>query len=94
MSLLCILFEDLGCAIELHEEFVDDVTERRSLDPRIYLFNEQQEEDVYNYFLFVQGFINEANSANKEYLKLYESWCLFAYREFKKFCLLFWMSSA
>jgi hypothetical protein len=39
MSLLCILFEDLGCAIELHEEFADDISEQRSLDPRKYLFN-------------------------------------------------------
>ncbi len=29
-----------------------------------------------------QGIINEASSDDKEYLQLYESWCLFAYREF------------
>jgi hypothetical protein len=31
-----------------------------------------------------QGIINEGSSDNKEYLQLYESWCLFAYREFYK----------
>jgi hypothetical protein len=83
-SLLCILIEDLGCAIELHEEFADDVTERHSLDPRKDLFNGQEGDDC-NYFLFGQGIINDFNrSADKEYLKLYESWFLFAYREFYK----------
>jgi hypothetical protein len=28
--------------------------------------------------------MNEASSDDKEYLQLYESWCLFAYREFYK----------
>jgi hypothetical protein len=84
VSLLCILFEDLGCAIELHEKFVDEVTELHSLDPRKYLFNGQEEGDDCNGFLFGQGIINEARSDDKEYLQLYESWCLFAYREFYK----------
>ncbi len=30
------------------------------------------------------GIINEASIDDKEYLQLYESWCLFAYREFYK----------
>jgi hypothetical protein len=33
VSLLHILFEDLGCAIELPEKFADEVTELHSLDP-------------------------------------------------------------
>ncbi len=41
VSLLCTLFEDLGCAIELHEKLADEVTELHSLDPRKYLFNRQ-----------------------------------------------------
>jgi hypothetical protein len=55
-------------------------TELHSLDPRNYLFNGQEEGD----YLFGQGIINEASSDDKEYLQLYESWCLFAYREFYK----------
>ncbi len=51
VSLLCILFEDLGCAIELHAKFVDEVTELHSLDPRKYLFNGQEEGDDFNKFL-------------------------------------------
>jgi hypothetical protein len=50
------------------------------LDPRNYLFNGQEEGD----YLFGQEIINEASSDDKEYLQLYESWCLFAYRELYK----------
>jgi hypothetical protein len=50
------------------------------LDPRNYLFNGQEEGD----YLFGQGIINESSSDDKEYLQLYESWCLFAYRDFYK----------
>ena len=42
VSLLCILFEHLGCAIKLHAKFADEVTELQSLDPRNYLFNGQE----------------------------------------------------
>jgi hypothetical protein len=72
--------KDLGCAIELHEKIANEDTELHSLDPRIYLFNGQEEGD----YLFGQGIINEASINDKEYLQLYESWCLFAYREFYK----------
>ncbi len=54
------------------------------MDPRNYLFNGQEEgDDCYN-FLFGRGIINETSSDDKEYLQLYELWCLFAYREFYK----------
>jgi hypothetical protein len=78
--LLRTLFENLGCAIELHEKIAKEVTALHSLDPRSYLFNGQEEGD----YLFGQGIINEASSDNKEYLQLYESWCLFAYRVWMK----------
>jgi hypothetical protein len=59
VSLLCILFDNLGYAIKLHAKFADEVTELHSLDPRNYLFNGQEEgDDCYN-FLFGQGIINE-----------------------------------
>ncbi len=80
MCLLCALFEDLGFAIELHEKIVNEDTELHSLDPRNYLFNGQEEGD----YLYGQGIINEESIDDKEYLQLYESWCLFAYREFYK----------
>jgi hypothetical protein len=80
VCLLCTLFEDLGCAIESHEKIANEVTVLHSLDPRNHLFNRQEEGD----YLFGQGIINEASSDDREYLQLYESWCLFAYREFYK----------
>jgi hypothetical protein len=80
VCLLCELFADLGCAIELHEKIANEDTELHSLDPRNYLFNGQEEGD----YLLGQGIINEASINDKEYLQLYESWCLFAYREFYK----------
>ncbi len=80
VCLLCTLFEDLGCAIELHEKIANEVTTLHSLDPRNYLFNGQEEGD----FLFGQGIIIEVSSDDKEYIQLYELWCFFAYREFCK----------
>ncbi len=76
--MLCTLFEDLRCAIESHEKIANEVSALRSLDPRNYLFSGQEEGD----YLFGQGIINEASSDDKQYLQLYELWCLFAYREF------------
>ncbi len=83
MCLLCTLFEDLGCSIELHDKLANEVTDLHSLDPRNYLFNGQEEGD----YLFGQGIINEASSDDREYLQLYELCCLFAYREFYKHLL-------
>ncbi len=80
MCLLHTLFEDLGCAIELHEKTANRVTVLYTLNPRNYLFDGQEEGDYH----FEQGIINEASINDKEYLQLYESWCLFAYREFYK----------
>ena len=74
VCLVCALFEDLGCAIELHEKIANDNTELHSLDPRNYLFNGQEE----GYYLFGQGIMNEASRHDKEYLQLYELWYLFA----------------
>jgi hypothetical protein len=84
VCLLHTLFEELGCAIELHEKIVNEVTALHSLDPRNYLFNGQEEGD----YLFGQGIINEARSDDNEYLQLYELWCSFAYREFYKNLLI------
>jgi hypothetical protein len=80
VCLLHTLFEDLECAFELHEKIVNEVTALHALDPRNYLFNGQEEGD----YLLGQGIINETISDDKEYLQLYESWCLFANREFYK----------
>ncbi len=84
MYLLPTLFEDLGCAIELHEKIANEDTELHYLDPGNYLFNGQEERD----YLLGQGIINEASIDDKKYLQLYEWWCLFAYREFYKILLV------
>jgi hypothetical protein len=84
VSLLCVLFEDVGCAIKLHKECADNVTEQHFSDPKRQIFNRQEERDDYKYILLGQGIIKDFKGAKKEYLKLYESWCLFAYREFYK----------
>jgi hypothetical protein len=84
VCLLHALFEDLGCAIELHEIIANEDTELHSLDLRNYLFNGQKEGD----YLLGQGIINEASIDDKEYLQLYEWWCLFHYREFYKNLLI------
>ena len=88
MSLLCILFEDLVCVLELHEEFADDVTEQHSLDPSKYVFNGQEEGDECNYFLFGQGMINDFNSADS----MNHGVCLHT-KSFTKICLHFRMNS-
>jgi hypothetical protein len=62
--LLCTLFEDLGCAIELHEKIADEVTALHSLDPGNYLFHGQERGS----YLLGQGIINEASSDDREYL--------------------------
>jgi hypothetical protein len=83
VCLLHALFEDLGCAVELHEKIANEDTELHSLDPRNYLFNGQEGD-----YHFGQGIINGASINDKEYLQLYELWCLFAYREFSKNLLI------
>ena len=80
MYLLRSIFENLGSVAKLHEEIANENTETYSLDPRNYLFNGQEEGD----YLLGQGIINAASIDDKDYLQLYESWCLFAYREFYK----------
>ena len=62
--LLCTLFEDLGCAIELHEKIANEFTALHSLDPRNYLFHGQERGG----YLLGQGIINEASSDDREYL--------------------------
>ncbi len=80
MYLLCSLFESLGIVARLHEEIVNEDSKTYSLDPRNYIFDGQDEVD----YVFGQGIINEASINDKTYLVVYESWCLFMYREFYK----------
>ena len=58
----------------------DDRKNAKFFIERNNIVNGQEEED----YLFGQRIMNEASSDDKEYLQLYESWCLFAYREFYK----------
>ncbi len=50
MSLICILFEDLGSAIRLHRTCTEKVTKPHDMDPKICLSNNQDERDDCNYF--------------------------------------------
>jgi hypothetical protein len=45
---------------------------------------DKKEEMIVPIFFFGQGIINESRSDDKKYLQLYESLCLFPYREFYK----------
>jgi hypothetical protein len=83
MCLLCILFEDLGCAIELHDKIANEVTALHSLDPRNYLFNGQDEGD----YLFGQGIINEASSDDKEIYSCMNHGVCLPTESFTKICL-------
>jgi hypothetical protein len=44
VCLLHALFEDLGCAIELHEKITNEDTELHSLDPRIISLMDKKKE--------------------------------------------------
>ncbi len=73
MYLLHALFEDLGCAIELHEKIANEDTELHSLDPRNYLFNGKKKEII---FLGKKSSMKQVSMTRNIY------WYLFAYREF------------
>ncbi len=51
------------------------------LKPEMYLFNKANDDEDPG-FLFGDGIIKDFSGVKMESLKLLESWCLFAYREF------------
>ncbi len=82
MSLVRVLFEDFGVAINIHEQAKDiDVT--HSISPLI-LLNDG--------FKFERGIVGnkENNVFEKECSKSFESLCVFGYREYYKklLCIL------
>ena len=81
ISLLQVLFEDLGLAASLYNESADRISHVQILKPEIHLFNKANDDEDPG-FLFGEGIITDFSGVKMESLKLLESWCLFAYREF------------
>ncbi len=52
VSLLCVLFEDLGCALKLCKKCADNVTEQCFLDPKIYIFSTDKKKEMIVTILF------------------------------------------
>jgi hypothetical protein len=81
ISLLQVLFEDLGLATSLYNESADRISHVQILKPEIPLFNKANDDEDPG-FLFGKGIITDFSGVKMVSLKLLESWCLFAYREF------------
>ena len=81
ISLLQVLFEDLGLATSLYNESADGISHVQILKPEIHLFNKANDDEDPG-FLFGKGIITDFSGVKMESLKLLESWCLFVYREF------------
>ncbi len=62
-------------------ESVDGISHVQILKPEIHLFNKTND-DKDPRFLFGKDTITDFSGVKMEFLKLLESWCLFAYREF------------
>jgi hypothetical protein len=82
MSLVRVLFEDFGTAINIHEQ-AKDIHDTHSISPLI-LLNDG--------FKFEREIVSnkEYNGLEKEWLKSFESLCVFGYREYYKnlLCIL------
>ncbi len=81
ISLLQVLFEDLGLATSLYNESSDGISHVQILKPEIHLFNKANDDEDPG-FLFGEGIITDFSGVKMESFKLLESWCLFVYREF------------
>jgi hypothetical protein len=79
MSLVRVLFEDFGVAISIHGK-AKDIHNTHPISPLI-LLNDG--------FKFERGIVadKEYNQLEKEYLKSFESLCVFGYREYYKYLL-------
>ncbi len=87
--MLHTLFEDLGCAIKLHDKLANEVTELHSLDPRNYLFNGQEEGD---YLLGKELSMKPVVTTRNIYSCMNHGVCL-PTESSTKICLQFWMKS-
>jgi hypothetical protein len=81
ISLLQVLFEDLGLATSLYKESADGISHVQILKPEIHLFNKANDDEDPG-FLFGKGIITDFSGVKMESLKLLESCYLFVYREF------------
>ncbi len=81
ISLLQVLFEDLGLVTSLYNESADIISHVEILKPEIHLFNKANDDEDPG-FLFGKVIITDFSGVKMKSLKLLESWCLFAYRKF------------
>jgi hypothetical protein len=68
-------------ATSLYNESADRISHVQILKPEIHLFIKANDDEDPG-FLFGKGIITDFSGVKMESLKLLESWCLFAYREF------------
>ncbi len=85
LSLITALFEDLFEAITIHKDFCG---RKMGPKPSISIQNKINTLNVYDFSINI--FEDEVNALQKELLMLFESYCIFGYREFikKLFCIL------
>jgi hypothetical protein len=85
LSLITVLFEDAFKAITLHKEFS---SEKVWKEPSTSLLNKTNTCDGHDFNIDV--FTDEVNALQKESLVLFESFCIFGYREAYKnlLCIL------
>ncbi len=85
LSLITVLFEDLFEAITLHREFS---REKVRLEPSTSLLNKTDTCDRYVFNIDV--FTDDGNALQKEFLVLFEGFCILGYREAYKnlLCIL------
>jgi hypothetical protein len=93
VCLLCTLFEDLGCTIELHEKLANEVTELHSLDPRFFfLIDKEKKKIVLIIFLGKELSMKPVMMTKNIYRFMNYGVCLHTESSIK-ICLQFWMNS-
>jgi hypothetical protein len=85
LSLITVLFEDLFEAITIHRDFCG---EKEDPKPSISLLNKTDTCDGYDFIIDI--LTDEVIALQKESLMLFESYCIFGFREFYKnlLCIL------
>jgi hypothetical protein len=84
LFLITVLFEDLFEAITIHKDFCG---KKEDPQPSISLLNKTNTFDGYDFNIDI--IIDEVNALQKEYMMLFEGFCIFDYREFSKICFVF-----
>jgi hypothetical protein len=85
LSLVTVLFEDLFEAITLHRDFSG---EKVDIEPSTLLLNKTDTCDGYDFNIDI--ITDEVNALQNDLLILFESFCIFGYRQFYKklLCIL------